>query len=80
MADSELHQQIDDLAAEEHELRTARGHGDVSPEQLTRLNEIELALDRTWDLLRQREARRTAGLDPDKAQERPAGEVEGYLQ
>jgi hypothetical protein len=80
MADADLHEQIDSLAREEHELLTARGHGDVSPEQLTRLKEIELALDRTWDLLRQRDARRNAGLDPSTAQERPAGEVEGYLQ
>ena len=80
MADAELHHQIDALANEEHELLTARGHGDVSPEQLARLKEIELALDRTWDLLRQRDARRNAGLDPNVAQERPAEEVEGYLQ
>jgi hypothetical protein len=80
MADEELHQQIETLAHEEHELLTARGHGDVSPEQLARLKEIELALDRTWDLLRQRDARRNAGLDPDQAQQRAAGEVEGYLQ
>jgi hypothetical protein len=31
-------------------------------------------------LLRQRDARRNAGLDPSVAQERPSGEVEGYLQ
>ena len=80
MADAELHHQIDALANEEHELLTARGHGDVSPEQLARLKEIELALDRTWDLLRQRDARRTAGLDPNLAEQRPADEVEGYLQ
>jgi hypothetical protein len=80
MADAELHHQIDALANEEHELLTARGHGDVSPEQLSRLKEIELALDRSWDLLRQRDARRNAGLDPNLAAERPADEVEGYLQ
>jgi hypothetical protein len=80
MADAELHSQIDALANEEHELLTARGHGDVSPEQLARLKELELALDRTWDLLRQRDARRNAGLDPDVVKERPAEEVEGYLQ
>jgi hypothetical protein len=41
---------------------------------------VELALDRTWDLLRQREARRSAGLDPTEAAERPASTVEDYLQ
>ncbi|MGH2814206.1 MAG: DUF2630 family protein, partial [Actinomycetota bacterium] len=33
-----------------------------------------------WDLLRQRRARREAGQDPDTAQVRPGGTVEGYLQ
>jgi hypothetical protein len=37
-------------------------------------------LDRYWDLLRQRDARRRAGLDPDAAQERSADVVEGYRQ
>jgi hypothetical protein len=37
-------------------------------------------LDRCWDLLRQRRARRSAGEDPDDAQVRPTDVVEGYLQ
>jgi hypothetical protein len=37
-------------------------------------------LDRYWDLLRQRDARRRAGLDPDGAQVRSADVVEGYRQ
>ncbi|MGH2813844.1 MAG: DUF2630 family protein, partial [Actinomycetota bacterium] len=36
--------------------------------------------DQCWDLLRQRRARRDAGQDPDTAQLRPEGTVEGYLQ
>jgi hypothetical protein len=80
MADPELHQQIETLAHEEHALLDARAHGEVSPEQLARLKEVELALDRTWDLLRQREARRNAGLDPNDAQPRATDTVEGYLQ
>ena len=39
-----------------------------------------MELDRWWDLLRQREARRSAGLDPDEASMRDAGTVEGYEQ
>jgi hypothetical protein len=80
MADQDLHQQIETLAHEEHALLDARAHGDVSAEQLGRLKEVELALDRTWDLLRQRDARRNAGLDPSDAQPRSADTVEGYLQ
>lgn len=37
-------------------------------------------LVRTWDLLRRRDARRRAGLDPDGATGRDAGTVEGYRQ
>ena len=42
--------------------------------------ELGVQLDRYWDLLRQRDARRRAGLDPDGAQERSADVVEGYRQ
>jgi hypothetical protein len=37
-------------------------------------------LDQCWDLLRQRRARRAAGLNPDEAQVRPVETVEHYLQ
>ena len=40
----------------------------------------EEALDQAWDLLRQREARRNAGQDPDGASVRPVSEVEHYQQ
>ena len=43
-------------------------------------SELGVQLDRYWDLLRQRDARRRAGLDPDGAQERSADVVEGYRQ
>jgi hypothetical protein len=33
-----------------------------------------------WDLLRQRRALRDAGADPEEAQARDAGTVEGYQQ
>ena len=42
--------------------------------------ELAVQLDRTWELLRQRDARRRAGLDPDGAAERSADVVEGYRQ
>ena len=42
--------------------------------------QLGVQLDRYWDLLRQRDARRRAGLDPDAAQERSADVVEGYRQ
>jgi uncharacterized protein DUF2630 len=43
------------------------------------LMELQVTLDQCWDLLHQRRARRSAGMDPDDAQVRDAREVEGYL-
>jgi len=48
-----------------------------SPE---RLREVEVTLDRLWDLLRQRRSREQYGLDPDQAVERDGDTVEKYLQ
>ena len=75
--DDDLHRRIDELVAEEHALR-ATGR-DVTDEDRRRLGELEVALDKAWDLLRQRQARRDAGLDPSKAEERSTSTVEGYL-
>jgi hypothetical protein len=80
MEDSELHRFIDELVAEEHRLERAHVGTRLSDEEKGRLDAVGVALDRCWDLLRQRDARRRAGLDPDGAEERPAGVVEGYQQ
>ena len=80
MADDELHTRIDEMVAEEQALRRAADGGNgLTDAERDRLHELELSLDRTWDLVRQRQARRDAGQDPDSARERPAGTVEGYL-
>src|SRR6266545_1520149 len=52
----------------------------LDEEQQLRLRHLEVQLDQCWDLLRQRRARRDAGLDPEEAHVRPEGTVEGYLQ
>jgi hypothetical protein len=71
---------IDELIAEEHELRAhAVGRGLTADEQ-QRLAELEGRLDQCWDLLRQRRARAEFGDNPDEAQARPVGEVESYRQ
>jgi Protein of unknown function (DUF2630) len=80
MNDDELHRHIDELVAEEHRLERAHVGQALSEAEQQRLNELAVQLDRYWDLLRQRDARRRAGLDPDAAQERPANVVEGYRQ
>ncbi|HEY6237177.1 MAG TPA: DUF2630 family protein [Candidatus Elarobacter sp.] len=78
MNDQELHQQIERLVAEEHSLFEKGGA--VSSGERTRLGDINVQLDRLWDLLRQRRAREEFGQDPDVAHERSAETVEKYLQ
>ncbi|NEA26638.1 DUF2630 family protein [Actinomadura bangladeshensis] len=72
---------INEFIEEEHALRQAHERAETSDAQAQdRLRRLEVALDQCWDLLRQRRARREAGQNPDEAEVRPAGEVEGYLQ
>lgn len=78
--DDDLHARISALSQEEHHLRAAHAQGDgLSGLELMRMQQLEVELDRAWDLLRQREALRRAGLDPSMAAERDASTVEGYL-
>jgi Protein of unknown function (DUF2630) len=80
MADDEdVRGRIEGLVAEEHRLLEAHGADALTPEEHERLAGVRIELDRLWDLLRQRRARREAGLDPGGASERDAGTVEGYL-
>ena len=80
MDDKQVLGRIGDLVEEEHTLeRQALGQG-LDDDQEARLHEVEVQLDQCWDLLRQRRARRDAGQDPETAQVRPEGTVEGYLQ
>ncbi|HEY7049116.1 MAG TPA: DUF2630 family protein [Jatrophihabitantaceae bacterium] len=80
MDDKTLLAHIHELVDEEKTLRAAhRGQGLVGDDR-RRLETIERQLDQCWDLLRQRRAREEYGEDPDSATERPANEVEGYLQ
>ncbi len=78
--DKTLLSRIDELVAEEHGLRTKHAAGQVGDEdERARLQALEVELDQCWDLLRQRRAKREYGENPDDAQARPAGTVEGYL-
>ena len=81
MDDRELVNRIDDLVRQEHELRTRHGEGEgLTERELDTLHELEVQLDRCWDLLRQRRARREFGGDPDTATARDPGTVERYQQ
>jgi phage terminase Nu1 subunit (DNA packaging protein) len=78
--DNGIHQQISELVAAEKRLREQLQAREIDPvEERAQLHEIEVQLDQCWDLLRQRDALRTSGGDPDSAAVRPASEVEGYL-
>jgi hypothetical protein len=81
MDDKEILDRIHELVDEEHALRAQVQRGELSPEaERTQLTAAEIELDRLWDLLRRRRAARANGTDPDAVEERPAAEVEGYIQ
>jgi hypothetical protein len=78
--DEDVVGKINQLAAEEHRLEQEHSGATWTDDDAARLRSVELALDQCWDLLRQRRARRDAGLDPDAATPRDIGTVEGYQQ
>ncbi|MCX2713860.1 MULTISPECIES: DUF2630 family protein [unclassified Mycolicibacterium] len=78
--DADILAQVNNLVAEERELRDRLQHHEVDEStEHQRLRALEVQLDQCWDLLRQRRALRETGGNPDDAAARPADEVEGYL-
>ena len=79
MNDERVLGKIEQLVGEEHQLlgldAAAR-----PVDHHERLTAIEVELDRCWDLLRQRRARREFNENPDDASARDESTVEGYLQ
>jgi uncharacterized protein YjaG (DUF416 family) len=80
MDDREIVDHIDRLVEEEHRLEKAHIGNALSEDEVQRMRSVEVELDRCWDLLRQRRARRSAGQDPDEAQARDPKTVENYWQ
>ena len=80
MDEPQVHDAIERLVAEEHELWEKESAGNASADDRRRLETVRVSLDQCWDLLRQRRALRNAGLDPDAADVRPADVVEHYQQ
>ena len=81
MDDDQVIRSIDRLVEEEHRLHShVSGGKPLTDADQRRLREREVRLDQCWDLLRQRRARRHAGQDPDAAETRGEGVVEGYQQ
>ena len=76
--DEQIHNRIEQLVAEEQGLYERGADGGLSTSEHNRLESIKVALDQSWDLLRQRRALREAGKDPDGAQTRDPEVVEGY--
>jgi Protein of unknown function (DUF2630) len=60
-------QQIHDLVAEEHRLRSTHTGIGLNSAERTRLDAIERQLDRCWDLLRQRRAAEEFGAGADRS-------------
>jgi hypothetical protein len=84
MDDQTILARIEELVHEEHALQEHEEGDAVRNEALEgdrqRLEAVSVELDRCWDLLRQRRARRGAGQDPDDAKVRDSDTVEKYWQ
>ena len=81
MDDDAVLSQINELVAEEHRLlESSKANEGLDKKQEARLKSVEVALDRCWDLLRQRRAKREFGQNPDDATVRDPRTVEGYQQ
>jgi Protein of unknown function (DUF2630) len=79
MEDKKIIDQINELAHEEHGLFEREARGEATEAERDRLKRLDVTLDQCWDLLHQRRARRSAGLDPDQASVRGERTVEGYM-
>ena len=75
--DKDILAQIKAMVDEEHKLYSETGPSQTNH---ARIEELRVALDQCWDLLRQRRALREFGKDPEQARVRPADVVEGYEQ
>ena len=75
--DQSVLKHIQTLAAEEHRLY---GQESLADADAARLKKLQVELDQCWDLLRQRQARRAAGQDPNEAHVRSPKIVENYEQ
>jgi hypothetical protein len=63
-----------------HEEQRLYGHNALTDHDQVRLQDIQVELDQCWDLLRQRRAKREFGENPNEAEVRREGVVEGYRQ
>lgn len=78
--DRGLVEAIEHLVALEHELLDREAAGQATDRERAGLEVARETLDQLWDLLRQRRARRDAGLEPEEAALRDIETVESYEQ
>jgi len=80
MNDSAIHSHIEELVAEEHQLYDRSDEQPLTNDERKRLDELNVQLDRYYDLLRQRRAKREFGENPDRARMRSGETVEQYVE
>lgn len=78
-SDGDVLKRVKALVEEEHALRDRAPGPGTRRVDGQRLSDLERALDQCWDLLRQRQALRESGQDPDEASVRPEEQVEKYI-
>jgi len=71
---------IEELVTEEHALFDLASEHPLDAAQQQRLHDVQVQLDRYYDLLRQRRAREEFGQSTDSAHLRAPETVEKYLQ
>lgn len=80
MNDSRIQEHIEQLVAEEHQLYERADDAPLTPQERERLEALNVQLDRYYDLLRQRRAKREFGENPDRAHMRSGKTVEQYVE
>lgn len=77
MTEREILDKIKELLEEEHKFYSKNG---LSTEERKKVENLQIELDRYWDLLRQKRALAEFGKNPDKAGLRGSDTVENYEQ
>ena len=80
MNPTDIQAHIEELVAEEHRLLGKAGETPLDDADKSRLADVNVQLDRYYDLLRQRRARDEFDQDPERAHIRSGDTVEKYLQ
>ena len=77
---SDIQTHIEELVAEEHRLFDRAAETPLGDDDKRRLADVNVELDRYYDLMRQRRARDEFAQDPSQAHLRSGDTVEKYLQ